>query len=114
MLFDLKNTRATYQRAMMEIFHDMIHINMKVYVDDILIKSKIRKEHPEVLVKILQWSREHNLKMNPKKYVFGVFSKKLLRFTVSKREIEINPNKAKVIAEMPPPKNIKELRGLIG
>ena len=52
--------------------------------------------------------------MNPKKCVFGVFLGKLLGFIVSKRGIKIDPNKAKAIAEMPPPKNIKELRGLIG
>ena len=52
--------------------------------------------------------------MNPKKCVFGVSLGKLLGFIVSKRGIEIDPNKAKAIAEMPPPKNLKELRGLIG
>ena len=40
MPFGLKNTGATYQHAMMAIFHDMIYINMKVYMDDILVKSK--------------------------------------------------------------------------
>ena len=52
--------------------------------------------------------------MNPKKCVFGVSSGKLLGFIVNKRGIEIDPNKAKAIVEMPPPKNLKELRGLIG
>ena len=44
--FGLKNTGATYQRAMMVIFHDMIHIDMEVYIDDILVKSRTRTEHP--------------------------------------------------------------------
>ena len=114
MPFRLKNVCVTYQRAMMSIFHDMIHIDMEVYVDDILVKSRTHAEHPQALAKILQRSREHNLKMNPKKCVFGVSSDKLLGFIVSKRGIEINPNKAKAIAKMPPPKNLKELRGLIG
>ena len=54
--FNLKNTGATYQRAMMAILHDMIHINIEVYVDDILVKSITRKEHPKALAKILQRS----------------------------------------------------------
>ena len=87
MPFGLKNAGATYQRAMMAIFHDMIHIDMEVYVDDILVKSKTRSEHPRALAKILQRSQEHNLKMNPKKCVFGVSSEKLLGFIVSKRGI---------------------------
>ena len=36
--------------------------------------------------------------MNLKKCVFGISSGKLLGFIVSKREIEIDPNKAKAIA----------------
>ena len=56
MPFGLKNADATYQRAMMGIFHDMIHIDMKVYVDDILVKSKTRAEHPQALARILQRS----------------------------------------------------------
>ena len=114
MPFGLKNAGATFQRAMMVIFHDMIYIDMKVYVDDILVKSKTHAEHPQALARILQRSREHNLKMNFKKCVFGVSSGRLLGFIVSKREIEIDLNKAKAIAEMSPLKNIKELRGLIG
>ena len=30
MSFELKNAGATYQHAMMAIFHDMIHIDMEV------------------------------------------------------------------------------------
>ena len=45
MSFDLKNAETTYQCAMMVIFYDMIHINMEVYVDDILVKSKMWKDH---------------------------------------------------------------------
>ena len=56
MPFGLKNASATYQRAMMVIFHDMIHIDMEVYVDDILVKSKTRSEHTQALARILQRS----------------------------------------------------------
>ena len=42
MSFGLKNVGATYQRAMTTIFHDMMHMNMKDYVDDTLSKSQQR------------------------------------------------------------------------
>ena len=77
-------------------------------------KSRTRAEHPQALAKILRRSWEHNLKMNPKKCVFGVSSSKLLGFIISKRGIEIDLNKVKVIAKMSPLENLKELRGLIG
>ena len=49
MPFGLKNARATYQRAMMVIFHDKMHIHMEVYIDNILVKSKTKEEHSRVL-----------------------------------------------------------------
>ena len=54
MSFGLKNARATYQRAMMAIFHDMIHIDIEVYMNDILVKSRTHTEHPQALARILQ------------------------------------------------------------
>ena len=39
MLFRLKNVGATYQRAMVMLFHDMMHKEIEVYVDDMIAKS---------------------------------------------------------------------------
>lgn len=49
MSFRLKNTGATYERAMTLIFHYMMHKAMEYYVDDILAKSKKRREHIDLL-----------------------------------------------------------------
>lgn len=38
--FDLKNVGATYQRAMVTMFYDLIHNYIEIYVDNILAKSK--------------------------------------------------------------------------
>ena len=51
MPFGLKNAGATYQRAMMAIFHDMMHQELEDYVDDIVVKSRKREEHFRVLKK---------------------------------------------------------------
>ncbi|CAL0318658.1 unnamed protein product [Lupinus luteus] len=40
MPFGLKNVMATYQRAMVTLFHDMMHKEIEIYVDDIICKSK--------------------------------------------------------------------------
>ena len=47
MSFDLKNAGATYMRAMTTILHDMIHKEIEVYVDDVIIKSKRDVDHKE-------------------------------------------------------------------
>ena len=40
MPFGLKNVGATYQRAMVTLFHDMMHKEIEVYVDDMIAKSQ--------------------------------------------------------------------------
>ncbi|XP_059291858.1 uncharacterized protein LOC132045322 [Lycium ferocissimum] len=45
MPFSHKNAGATYMRAMTTLFHDMIHREIKVYVDDVIIKSRESAEH---------------------------------------------------------------------
>lgn len=45
MSFGLKNFGPTYQRAMATLFHDMIHKEIEVYVDDMIVKSQTEEEH---------------------------------------------------------------------
>ena len=44
-LFGLKNAGATYQRLVNGMFIDLIEELMKVYVDDMLVKSKTAGDH---------------------------------------------------------------------
>lgn len=39
------NAGVTYHRTMMSLFHDMIHKEIEVYIDDIIVKSKEAKDH---------------------------------------------------------------------
>ena len=114
MPFGLKNAGATYQRAMAVIFHDQMRKIMDAYVDDILVKSKEEEDHLEALDQVFKRLILYKLRLNPQKCVFGVESGKLLGFLVSKKGIEVDPAKAKAIIDMPPPKNLKELRSLQG
>ncbi|GLJ55837.1 hypothetical protein SUGI_1198920 [Cryptomeria japonica] len=49
MPFGLKNAGATYQRAMTTIFHDLMHLTVEDYVDDLLGKSIDRNTHLDIL-----------------------------------------------------------------
>ena len=40
MPFVLKNAGATYPRAGTALFHDMMHKEVEVYVDDMMVKSE--------------------------------------------------------------------------
>ncbi|KAA3464159.1 RNA-directed DNA polymerase (Reverse transcriptase), Ribonuclease H [Gossypium australe] len=47
-----KKDGATYQRAMVTLFHDMIHKEIEVYVDDMIVKFRTEEEHIRVLRKL--------------------------------------------------------------
>nr|KYP61445.1 Retrovirus-related Pol polyprotein from transposon 297 family [Cajanus cajan] len=114
MPFGLKNVRATYQRAKVTLFHDMIHKEIKVYIDDMIAKSKNENDHLVHLRKLFNRLCKYQLKLNHAKCTFGVQSGKLLGFIVSEKGIEVDPDKAKAIIEMSPPKTKKEVRGFLG
>ena len=54
MPFGLKNAGATYQRAMVTLFHDMMHKKIKVYVDDMIAKSQGEVDHVVNLRKLFE------------------------------------------------------------
>uniref|UniRef100_A0A2N9GXD9 Integrase catalytic domain-containing protein n=1 Tax=Fagus sylvatica TaxID=28930 RepID=A0A2N9GXD9_FAGSY len=114
MPFGLKNAGATYQRAMVTLFHDMIHHEIEVYVDDMIAKSRTAQDHLTDLRKLFQRLKKYQLRLNPNKCAFGVTSGKLLGFIVSGRGIEIDPAKVQAIRSMPAPKTEKEIRSFLG
>ncbi|PKI51576.1 hypothetical protein CRG98_028038, partial [Punica granatum] len=114
MPFGLKNAGATYQRAMVTLFHDMLHKQVEVYVDDMIAKSKEGEDHLVNLKRLFDRLREYKLRLNPAKCTFGARSGKLLGFMVSEHGIEVDTDKVKAIKELPPPSTVREVRGFLG
>jgi predicted solute-binding protein len=54
MPFGLKNTRAIYQRAMVTLFHDMLHKKIEVYVNDIIAITQMKEDHVQALRKLFE------------------------------------------------------------
>ena len=104
MPFDLKNAGATYQRAATTLLHDLIHKEVKAFVNDIIVKSKDREGHILALRKFFERIQFYKLRLNPKKYAFKVTFGKLLGFMVIQRGIEVDLEKIKAIVEMKPPR----------
>lgn len=80
MPFRLKNVGTTYQRAMQKIFDYILHKNIECYGDELLVKSRKREGHLQVLRKVFECLRRYQLKINPLKCAFGVASWKFLVF----------------------------------
>ncbi|WKA08935.1 hypothetical protein VitviT2T_026617 [Vitis vinifera] len=114
MPFRLKNAGATYQRLMTKIFKPLIGHTVEVYIDDIVVKSKIRDEHVLHLQEVFHLLRKYGMKLNPSKCAFGISAGKFLGFMVSQRGIEVSPDQVKAVIETPPPRNKKELQRLTG
>ena len=92
----------------------MMHRDVEVYVDDMIVKSHDRADHLATLERFFQRIRKFKLRLNPKKCIFGVSSGKLLGYMVSERGIEVDPDKIRVILDMPTPKTEKDVKGFLG
>ena len=65
MPFSLKNTGVTYQRLVNLMFKDVIGKSMEVYVDDMLFKFKMERDHIEHLNQMFNILRKYRMKLNP-------------------------------------------------
>ena len=96
------------------MFHDIIHKEMELYIDDMMVKLEIREGYPTALKKFLRRVEKYSLRLNPKECVFGVTSGKMLGYIISQKGIKVDPNKTKEIREILVPKIEKEIRGFLG
>jgi len=79
-----------------------------------LVKSQREHNHLDDLRETFDTLRSYNMKLNLDKCTFEVTTGKFLKFMVSQRRIEANPDKIWVIMEIAPPKNVKEVQNLNG
>ena len=78
-----------------------------------IVKSKDREGHILALRKFFERIWFYKLRLHPK-FTFGVTFGKLLRFIISQKGIEVDPEKIKAIVEMKPPNAKKEIQGFLG
>ena len=100
--------------AMITLFHDLMHKEIELYVDDMITRSQTEEEHLDHLQKLFERLKKYKLRLNPNKCTFRVRSGKLLCFVVSGKGIEVDPAKVKAIQEMLAPFTEKEVRGFLG
>ena len=99
---------------MTAIFHDMIHKEMEDYVDDIVVKSKTRTRHLQVLEQVFKRCRKYKLRMNPMNCAFEVSARKFLGFLVHHKSISVDPAKATAITTMKRPTTVREVKSFLG
>ena len=92
MPFGLKNVGSTYQRMINRMLEPQLGKNIEVYIDDMVVKSKLESEHVNDLENIFEILRKQKLCLNAAKCFFGVSSRKFLGYMVTHRGIEVNPD----------------------
>ena len=100
MPFGLKNAESTYQRMMIRMFESQLGKNIEIYINDMVVKSKMVSEHLGDLRTIFEILRNHKLRLNASKCSFDVGSGKFLGYMVTHRGIEVNPDQIKAIKNL--------------
>ncbi len=114
MSFGLTNASTTCQ----EIINDALrqHLNRFViaYLNDIMIYSKILKEHVSHVSKVLECLNKRNLHLKPKKCEFHQEKIDFLGFVVRRHEVRMNLEKLQAIKEWKSFINVKKMQSFLG
>ena len=109
MPFGLKNAGLTYQRMMTRMFEQQMGKSIEVYIDDMVIKSKLVPNHVKDLDDIFRILRKYRLRLNASKCSFGVGLGKFLGYMLTHRGIKVSPDQIRAIHSLQPPQNPKEV-----
>eukprot|EP00253_Pinus_taeda_P017798 PITA_17798 len=112
--FGLTNAPTTFMCLMNSVFHKFLDKFVLIFIDDILIYSRSRKEHEEHLRVVLQTLREHQLYAKFSKCDFFKEEIQYLGHVISKEGIAVDPEKIRTIMEWPIPKDVADIRSFMG
>jgi hypothetical protein len=114
MSFGLCNAPATFQRCMLGIFNDMVERFLEIFMDDFSVFGDSFDDCLTNLKKVLNRCEEKNLMLNWEKYHFVVTNDIVLGHIVSSTGIEVEKFKIELIANLPTPKSVKDVRLFLG
>ena len=77
---------------MTKMFESQLGKSIEVYIDDMVVKSKVESKYINDLRNIFKILRKHKLRLNAAKCSFGVGSSKFWGYMVTHCGIEIDPN----------------------
>src|SRR5204863_4857428 len=89
-LFNLINASAIFQVYINYALHDLVDNFCIVYLDDILVFLKFKKEHYQHLQLIIKYLCHAELYVNSKKYEFFKIKVKYFDFLVNEKNLYMN------------------------
>jgi len=100
MFFGMTNSPATFQTMMNNIFQNLIAEGIVVvYLDDILIFTKMKEEHEQAVRQVLQVLKENKLFLHPEKCEFCKQRIEYLGLVISENEVSMDPVKVAGVRE---------------
>ncbi|KAI2656552.1 Retrovirus-related Pol polyprotein from transposon 17.6 [Labeo rohita] len=101
-----------FQRSMEQIFAGYLIYFAVIY--DILVGGRTVKEHGDNLERVLERTRQVNLRLNPLKCKFRLNEVSYVGHVFSSDGLHADPSKIKAISEMPEPNNATSLQRFLG
>jgi len=114
MPFDLCNGQAIFQRYMLSLFPVMVERFLEIFMDDFSIYGDSFTQCLHHLELDLQRCAEKNLILNWEKCHFMVRYGIVLGHEISKKRIKVDGARIEVIAKLPMPKCVKDIRSFLG
>nr|GEW89709.1 putative reverse transcriptase domain-containing protein [Tanacetum cinerariifolium] len=114
MSFGLTNAPVVFMDLMNRVCKPYLDRFMIIFIDDILIYSKNRKEHEEYLKLILKLLKEEELYAKFSKCEFWLSKVKFLGHVIDSEGIHVDPAKIKAIKDWESPKTSTEIRQFLG
>ncbi|UYV79078.1 hypothetical protein LAZ67_17001042 [Cordylochernes scorpioides] len=112
MCFGLRNATATFQRFMHEVLRNLDFAF--VYLDNILVASKMEEEHYSHLETLFSRLNSYGLRINISKSKFLVQEIDFLGYLITSHGVKPLPTKVKAILEYKKPRTVHELRIFLG
>ncbi len=111
--FELTNKSIFFQQYMNDVLWDFLNDFCQVYLDDILIYSKMRKKHKDHVKLVLKRLRKAELQMNIQKCEFNVEETVFLEVIVSEQNLCMNLSKMIIIVNWTTSINLKEIQSFM-
>jgi hypothetical protein len=112
--FGVTNAPAYFMYLMNKVFIEYLDKFIVVFIDDILIFSKMVEEHEEHLRLVLEKLRSNHLYAKFSKCEFWLTKVTFLGHVISARGISLDPGKVKDVLNWMPPTTASEIQSFLG
>ncbi len=113
MLFKLINESTFYQHYMNDVLFEYLHQFCQIYLDDIIIYSKILKKHKQHVQLILNRLREADLQIDINKCKFHVQKTIFLELLMSIERLKMNSRKMQAVVDWSTLNNLTQMQFFI-